>query len=59
MNRVLHATLTIKHRVDQFVASGVQLTSLNLGMCFKHEHNQKLGIINHLTHKTVIKRKKN
>lgn len=58
MNRMLHAAITIKHKIDQFVASGVQLTSLNLGMCSKHEHNQKLGITNNLTHKTNIKNKK-
>lgn len=57
MNRVLHAALTIEHKMDQFVASGVQLTSLNLGMCSKYEHNQKLGIINNLTHRTVMKKK--
>lgn len=53
---VQHAT--IKHKMDQSVASGVQLTSLNLEMCSKHEHNQKLGITNNIAHKTDIKNEK-
>lgn len=54
---MLHATLTIKHKMDQFVASGEQLAFLNLGLSSKHEHNQKLGIIDNLTHKANMEKR--